>query len=168
MAPELSLRARQILDEVERDALARRAVLRPEATPQAPGALPDLHAELIGLADELVAQAERAWRWLERLDAALALPAPPAAPGASPTHFGDRARLTAVELAVAGHDRRAIREHLRAQFGDGDPDPLLDVIFGGDRAATRACRCATTGPSPREPQAGPATRGFTTCSVVGL
>ncbi|MEA2340149.1 MAG: hypothetical protein QOG11_226 [Solirubrobacteraceae bacterium] len=136
MAPELSPRARQILDEVERDVLARRAALRPGAAPPpAVPETPDLHAELLVLADELIAQAERAWRWLERLDAALALPppepgAPGRRPGPAPVALPERARLAAVELAVAGLSRAEVGGRLVSEHAVADPAPLLDAVFG--------------------------------------
>jgi hypothetical protein len=135
MTPQLSPRARQILDEVERDVLARRAALRPAAAPPlAPPPAPHLHAQLLVLADELIAQAERAWRWLERLDAALALPAPEPGPGrrpgATPPALPERARLAAVELAVAGLSRVEVGGRLVSEHAVADPAPLLDAVFG--------------------------------------
>lgn len=138
MAPELSPRARQILEEVERDAqTARRA---PGDADPAPAPVPDRHAELVALADELVRQAERVRDWFQRLEAAVEAPGHlrgDAASGASASTawFGDRARLAAVELAVAGYARTAIRERLVADYGLGEPDGLLDAIFGDDRTA---------------------------------
>jgi hypothetical protein len=133
MAPDLSPRARMILDEVERDALTRRAALRGTAIappPHAPASAPDDgYARLVDLADELVAQAERARHWLERLDAALAV----AGDAGQPTGLGeipDRARLAAVELAVAGLTRAEVRRALVAEHGLARPDALLDAVFG--------------------------------------
>jgi hypothetical protein len=135
MTPQLSPRARQILDDVERDVLARRAALRPGAAPPlAPAPAPDLDAQLLVLADELIAQAERAWRWLERLDAALALPPPEPGPGrrpgAAPPALPERARLAAVELAVAGLSRAEVGGRLVSEHAVPDPAPLLDAVFG--------------------------------------
>jgi hypothetical protein len=133
MAPDLSPRARLILDEVERDALTRRAAIRGTAIAApapAPASAPDDgYARLVELADELVAQADRARHWLERLDAALAV----AGDAGQPTGLGeipDRARLAAVELAVAGLTRAEVRRALVAEHGLARPDALLDAVFG--------------------------------------
>jgi hypothetical protein len=133
MAPDLSPRARLILDEVERDALTRRAAIRGTAIAApapAPASAPDDgYARLVELADELVAQADRARHWLERLDAALAV----AGDAGQPTDLGeipDRARLAAVELAVAGLTRAEVRRALVAEHGLARPDALLDAVFG--------------------------------------
>ena len=133
MAPDLSPRARLILDEVERDALTRRAAIRGTALAApapAPASAPDDgYARLVELADELVAQADRARHWLERLDAALAV----AGDAGQPTGLGeipDRARLAAVELAVAGLTRAEVRRALVAEHGLARPDALLDAVFG--------------------------------------
>jgi hypothetical protein len=133
MAPDLSPRARLILDEVERDALTRRATIRGTALAApapAPASAPDDgYARLVELADELVAQADRARHWLERLDAALAV----AGDAGQPTGLGeipDRARLAAVELAVAGLTRAEVRRALVAEHGLARPDALLDAVFG--------------------------------------
>jgi hypothetical protein len=133
MAPDLSPRARLILDEVERDALTRRAAIRGTAIAApapAPASAPDDgYAHLVELADELVAQADRARHWLERLDAALAV----AGDAGQPTGLGeipDRARLAAVELAVAGLTRAEVRRALVAEHGLARPDALLDAVFG--------------------------------------
>jgi hypothetical protein len=133
MAPDLSPRARMILDEVERDALTRRAAIRGTAIAApapAPASAPDDgYARLVELADELVAQADRARHWLERLDAALAV----AGDAGQPTGLGeipDRARLAAVELAVAGLTRAEVRRALVAEHGLARPDALLDAVFG--------------------------------------
>jgi hypothetical protein len=133
MAPDLSPRARLILDEVERDALTRRAAIRGTAIAApapAPASAPDDgYARLVELADELVAQADRARHWLERLDAALAV----AGDAGQPTGLGeipDRARLAAVELAVAGLTRAEVRRTLIAEHGLARPDALLDAVFG--------------------------------------
>jgi hypothetical protein len=133
MAPDLSPRARLILDEVERDALTRRAAIRGTAI-AAPAPAPasvadDGYARLVELADELVAQADRARHWLERLDAALAV----AGDAGQPTGLGeipDRARLAAVELAVAGLTRAEVRRAMIAEHGLARPDALLDAVFG--------------------------------------
>jgi hypothetical protein len=133
MAPDLSPRARLILDEVERDALTRRAAIRGTAIAApapAPASAPDDgYARLVELADELVAQADRARHWLERLDAALAV----AGDAGQPTGLGeipDRARLAAVELAVAGLTRAEVRRAMIAEHGLARPDALLDAVFG--------------------------------------
>jgi hypothetical protein len=133
MAPDLSPRARLILDEVERDALTRRAAIRGTAIAApapAPASAPDDgYARLVELADELVAQADRARHWLERLDAALAV----AGDAGQPTGLGeipDPARLAAVELAVAGLTRAEVRRALVAEHGLARPDALLDAVFG--------------------------------------
>jgi hypothetical protein len=133
MAPDLSPRARLILDEVERDALTRRATIRGTAIAApapAPASAPDDgYARLVELADELVAQADRARHWLERLDAALAV----AGDAGQPTGLGeipDRARLAAVELAVAGLTRAEVRRAMIAEHGLARPDALLDAVFG--------------------------------------
>jgi hypothetical protein len=133
VAPDLSPRARLILDEVERDALTRRAAIRGTAIAApapAPASAPDDgYARLVELADELVAQADRARHWLERLDAALAV----AGDAGQPTGLGeipDRARLAAVELAVAGLTRAEVRRAMIAEHGLARPDALLDAVFG--------------------------------------
>jgi len=55
-------------------------------------------------------------------------------------------RRVAVELAVAGQDRAAVRRRLAAQFALADPGAVLDEVFG---AGTRAHQ--------RLPGAAPAT-----------
>jgi hypothetical protein len=40
------------------------------------------------------------------------------------------ARLVAIEMAVGGSSRAEVEEHLREQLGVGEPQPLLDDVFG--------------------------------------
>lgn len=40
------------------------------------------------------------------------------------------ARLVAIEMAVGGSSRAEVEEHLRAQLGVAEPEPLLDDVFG--------------------------------------
>jgi hypothetical protein len=42
----------------------------------------------------------------------------------------DDAYLRATRLALEGHDRAAIGEQLRAEFGIADPEPVLDRVLG--------------------------------------
>jgi hypothetical protein len=64
-------------------------------------------------------------------------PAPPLArpaPGASPS----AARLVAIEMAVGGASRADVERHLRDELGVGEPEPLLDDVFGpASHAASR-------------------------------
>lgn len=40
------------------------------------------------------------------------------------------ARLVAIEMAVGGSSRAEVEEHLRTELGVGEPEPLLDDVFG--------------------------------------
>jgi hypothetical protein len=40
------------------------------------------------------------------------------------------ARLVAIEMAVGGSSRAEVEQHLRAQLGVAEPEPLLDDVFG--------------------------------------
>jgi hypothetical protein len=40
------------------------------------------------------------------------------------------ARLVAIEMAVGGSSRADVEQHLRAELGVEDPEPLLDDVFG--------------------------------------
>ena len=40
------------------------------------------------------------------------------------------ARLVAIEMAVGGSSRAEVEEHLRAELGVAEPQPLLDDVFG--------------------------------------
>lgn len=53
-----------------------------------------------------------------------------AAPAGGDTPVPSAARLVAIEMAVGGSSRAEVEEHLRERLGVGDPQPLLDDVFG--------------------------------------
>ncbi len=118
---------------------------------------PTAPARLLDAAAEVGLRVERAQREVDRLEAAVdqlalssgastgpapnarsrAAGAPSIAAGASPAEMRD-ARALAIDLAVGGGSRSAIREQLSASFGLSDPDVVLGVASAGEGAATEA------------------------------
>ena len=58
----------------------------------------------------------------------------------SPQLRVDEALLTVVELGVAGLEREAVAERLRAHHGGADADRLLDAVFGPGSSPTDRLR----------------------------
>jgi hypothetical protein len=99
--------------------------------------------ELAALADELLDQAtevRRQWAELGQTlgvdaDQPLAAPEAAASGGAAPTAGTagegdtDPVRLVALDMMLSGRSREEIRDYLRATFGDGDRDDVLNEIF---------------------------------------
>ena|SRR5688572_4851204 len=104
--------------------------------------VPDQDAldELTNLADELLSQASEVRRQWAELSEALGVDAPEPAPAAErakvaqPTDADegssdDPVRLVALDMMLSGRSREEVREYLRATFGDGDREHVLDEIF---------------------------------------
>jgi hypothetical protein len=106
--------------------------------------VPDQDAleELTSLADELLSQASEVRRQWAELSEALGVDAPEPAPVAeratppvpAPSDADDGAsddpvRLVALDMMLSGRSREEVREYLRATFGDGDRERVLDEIF---------------------------------------
>ena len=105
--------------------------------------------ELTALADELLEQASEVRRQWAELSETLGIEAPEPAPvveRTSPTGNGpgpaapdvthdeerpeaDPVRLVALDMMLSGRSRDEVREYLRATFGEGDREHVLDEIF---------------------------------------
>jgi hypothetical protein len=100
--------------------------------------------ELTHLADELLAQASEVRRQWAELSETLGVDVPEPAPAAEPRHSrgeappeeqqaerpeADPVRLVALDMMLSGRSREEVREYLRATFGDGDREHVLDEIF---------------------------------------
>ena len=100
--------------------------------------------ELTALADELLEQASEVRRQWAELSETLGIeppePAPTAERGAATgngpaTTSGEgdanaeAVRLVALDMMLSGRDRDEVREYLRATFGEGDHESVLDEIF---------------------------------------
>ncbi len=94
----------------------------------------DTLSDLSALADELLEQATEIRRQWAELGATLGLEQPEPAPvaarraSAEPAE-ADPVRLVALDMMLSGHSRDAIRDYLRATFGDGDREAVLDEVF---------------------------------------
>ena len=104
--------------------------------------VPDQDAldELTNLADELLSQASEVRRQWAELSETLGVEPPEPAPVAeraavpAPSEADDGAsddpvRLVALDMMLSGRSREEVREYLRATFGDGDREHVLDEIF---------------------------------------
>ena len=100
--------------------------------------------ELTNLADELLSQASEVRRQWAELSETLGVEPPEPAPVAerrtSPAQSvaesaagerpeADPVRLVALDMMLSGRSREEVREYLRATFGDGDREHVLDEIF---------------------------------------
>jgi len=100
--------------------------------------------ELTNLADELLSQASEVRRQWAELSETLGVeplePAPAAERRHSPAEVpatepeaerpeADPVRLVALDMMLSGRSREEVREYLRATFGDGDREHVLDEIF---------------------------------------
>ena len=112
--------------------------------------VPDHEAldELTALADELLEQASEVRRQWAELSETLGIEPPepaPVAERAGPSANGperaalpadeaerpeaDPVRLVALDMMLSGRSRDEVREYLRATFGEGDREHVLDEIF---------------------------------------
>ncbi len=93
----------------------------------------DTLGDLSALADELLEQATEIRRQWAELGETLGLeppePAPVAARRVAEPAEADPVRLVALDMMLSGHSRDAIRDYLRATFGDGDREAVLDEVF---------------------------------------
>ena len=91
--------------------------------------------DLSALADELLQQATEIRRQWAELGETLGLETPEPAITASrgkpdPAEAeADPVRLVALDMMLSGHPRDAIRDYLRATFGEGDREAVLDEVF---------------------------------------
>lgn len=99
--------------------------------------------ELTNLADELLTQASEVRRQWAELSETLGVEPPEPAPAAERRHHpaqpapsapderpeADPVRLVALDMMLSGRSREEVREYLRATFGDGDREHVLDEIF---------------------------------------
>ena len=100
--------------------------------------------ELTALADELLEQASEVRRQWAELSETLGVEPPepaPVAERAPPTAEAvagesaaraaeaDPVRLVALDMMLSGRSRDEVREYLRATFGEGDREQVLDEIF---------------------------------------
>ena len=105
---------------------------------------PDALDELTNLADELLSQASEVRRQWAELSETLGVAPPEPAPAAErrppqrqPAREDvaedrpedDPVRLVALDMMLSGRSREEVREYLRATFGDGDREQVLDEIF---------------------------------------
>lgn len=93
----------------------------------------DAVGDLSALADELLQQATEIRRQWAELGETLGLeppePAITASRGAPEQAEADPVRLVALDMMLSGHPREAIRDYLRATFGEGDREAVLDEVF---------------------------------------
>jgi hypothetical protein len=104
--------------------------------------------ELTSLADELLEQASEVRRQWAELSETLGVeppepapapapaagrkaqrPVPKTAPPAAQPADADPVRLVALDMMLSGRSREEVRDYLRATFGEGDRDDVLDEIF---------------------------------------
>jgi hypothetical protein len=109
--------------------------------------VPDHEAldELTALADELLEQASEVRRQWAELSETLGIEPPEPAPAAerggaaangedpsaaaNTSDEADPVRLVALDMVLSGRDRDEVREYLRATFGEGDREQVLDEVF---------------------------------------
>jgi hypothetical protein len=93
----------------------------------------DTVSDLSALADELLEQATEIRRQWAELGETLGIETPEPAPTARRREpeaaEADPVRLVALDMMLSGHSREAIRDYLRATFGEGDREAVLDEVF---------------------------------------
>jgi hypothetical protein len=89
--------------------------------------------ELSALADELLTQAAEIRRQWAELGETLGLEPPEPSPVperlTGEPEAADPVRLVALDMVLSGRSRDEVRDYLRATFGDGDREAVLDEVF---------------------------------------
>jgi hypothetical protein len=89
--------------------------------------------ELSALADELLSQAAEIRRQWAELGETLGLEPPEPSPvperRSAESDVADPVRLVALDMVLSGRSREEVRDYLRATFGDGDREAVLDEVF---------------------------------------